>query len=221
LLLTKASQNCFLWTMANQTNFITQQTNSLTEIEQEIWQLLHQATLSAKEPFHTGVLATLGQGGANLRTVVLRKVLQAQKMLIFHTDIRSDKVSDIQQNPRVSWLFYDAPRRIQIRLSGIAKIHIDDELTAIQWQTSRLSSRKCYLTQFAPGSLSDCPQSGLPEGMDEREPNEAECEAGKPNFAVISTRVDDIDWLWLNHNGHRRAQFDWRAGELTANWVIP
>jgi pyridoxamine 5'-phosphate oxidase len=207
--------------MANRTVLINQMEYSLIDIEQEVWQLLHQATLSAKEPFHTGVLATIGQEGPNLRTVVLRKVMEVHKTIIFHTDLRSDKIRDIQQNPRVSWLFYDASLRVQIRLAGLAKIHISDELCEIQWQNSRLSSRKCYLTQFAPGSISDFPQTGLPEGFDEREPTESECELGKPNFAVISTHIDWIDWLLLHHKGHKRAQFSWQANELKANWVIP
>ena len=85
-----------------------------------------------------------------------------------------------------------------------------------------LSSRRCYLAQEAPGSPAAKPTSGLPTDLENRVPGAAESEAGFCYFAAVIIKVEQLDWLYLAAQGHRRAQFDWAAnGAVTNRWLVP
>ncbi|MBC8110160.1 MAG: pyridoxamine 5'-phosphate oxidase family protein [Verrucomicrobia bacterium] len=195
----------------------------LEAVEKHAWVLLINGSLRAKEPFHTGVLATQADLDMSLRTVVLRKVAIEKKIIYCHSDTRAGKIAEIQKNPVVSWLFYDPAKRIQLRLSGKASVHFDDEVADAHWKSSSVSSRKCYLTQIAPGDIQDFPGDGLPPHLQVRVlPTNEESEAGRKNFCVIATEVHFLDWLFLNGDGHRRSQFHYEDVTLqTMNWVNP
>jgi 3-hydroxyisobutyrate dehydrogenase len=150
---------------------------------------------------------------------VLRKALPETRELRFHTDIRSPKWQELSQNPTISALFYDAQERIQLRIKGQAVLHVGNELTTLAWEKTTLSSRRCYLTEFNPSSLTDQPTSGLAEAVKQENFSIQESESGYPNFGIVSIHVHAIDWLWLNHAGHRRAYFDYETGEF--QWLIP
>ena len=185
--------------------------------------MLLNGSLRAKDAFHTGVLASQAVSGISLRTVVLRKVLPEEKKIFCHTDLRSPKVAELMAHPQVSWLFYDAVRRLQFRLSGTASLHYNDELADLHWKNTSLSSRKCYLASDAPGKIQTHPTDTLPAHLQDRAlPEIAESEAGKANFVVIQTQVQTLDWLFLNSHGHRRCQFQYQHGNLSLmHWVAP
>jgi 3-hydroxyisobutyrate dehydrogenase len=195
--------------------------NSLEEILKTTWDMLIRGASVARDPFHTPVLGTASSGGCQLRTVVLRSVVQEERILICHTDLRSGKIREIRQNPRVSWLFYHPQQKIQLRLAGQATIHTADELADQQWAATKLMSRRCYCAPVGPGTTSDEPSSGLPDSLQNRSPTLAESELGRKNFTVISCRIDYLDWLFLSARGHRRAQFSWRGNNVGAKWVTP
>lgn len=65
-----------------------------------------------------------------MRTVVLRKALPLLKELRFHTDVRSNKWKELQNNNSISALFYDASTRVQTRVKGKAILHFNDALTS-------------------------------------------------------------------------------------------
>jgi pyridoxine/pyridoxamine 5'-phosphate oxidase len=152
----------------------------------------------------------------------LRKVNIAEKQLAFHTDIRSGKWNDLQQQNKISWLFYDAAARIQIRLNGTAALHHDDKIADEGWQSSTMSSRKIYLGEQSPSAISPLPVSGLPTAFEANDPTPEECIAGRKNFGIVVTTITWMEWLWLNSRGHRRAGFKYLDdGSFTANWLIP
>lgn len=194
----------------------------LEELEKDSWLRLLNGSLKYKDALHNPVVANVNQHGVNIRTVVLRKVNTAKKQLTFHTDIRSGKWKDLQQENNISWLFYDAQERVQIRLSGTATGHHDDEIADEAWEASTMSSRKIYLGEPGPSAISAIPVSGLPAAFETNDPTQEESLPGRKNFATVVTKVTWMEWLWLNSRGHRRAGFKYLDdGSFTANWLTP
>jgi 3-hydroxyisobutyrate dehydrogenase len=192
---------------------------NLNDLEKDCWDRLVTGAVKSRTPFHTPSIATLHQCEVSLRTVVLRKTLPTERELRFHTDIRSPKWQELSQNPSISALFYDASERIQLRVKGKTVLHHTDDMTAKAWQKTSLSSRKCYLTLFSPSSFTEESTSGLTEDIEQENFTLAESEVGYENFGIVSIHVQSIDWLWLNHSGHRRAFFDYEKG--VNSWMIP
>lgn len=192
---------------------------SLNELEQDCWNRLITGAIKSRNPFHTPSVATLSKGEVSMRTVVLRKALPLERELRFHTDVRSIKWDDLLINPGISALFYDADERIQLRIKGKAVLHHRNDITAKAWETTTLSSRKCYLTLHSPSSFADESTSGLSEDIEQEKFTLSESETGYANFGIVSIQVKSIDWLWLNHAGHRRAFFDYTDGSF--QWMIP
>jgi 3-hydroxyisobutyrate dehydrogenase len=205
---------------ANRLGVMIQEINyQLEDLEKDIWIRLLNGALKSREAFHTTSIATIADGAISQRTVVLRKVLPAAKQLFFHTDTRSHKWLELAKNNNISALFYDAPARLQLRIQGKAVLHQNDAIAETSWQTTRLSSRRCYLTMAPPSSVSDQPSSGLTPEIEREQFTLDESEVGKHNFGVVAINVDSIDWLWLHHAGHRRAHFNYQTN--TFQWLIP
>ncbi len=192
---------------------------TLPDLENDTWNRLVNGAVKSRDAFHTPCVATQCNGDINLRTVVLRKALPEIKELRFHTDTRSKKWQELTLNPSISALFYDAADRIQIRVKGRAVLQFNNDITAAAWQKTSLSSRRCYLTNFDPSSFTDHPTSGLPEHIEQEKFTLEESEIGYQNFGIVSIQVQNIDWLWLHHAGHRRAFFDYSDGIY--QWMIP
>jgi pyridoxamine 5'-phosphate oxidase len=195
---------------------------NLTDLEKDCWIRLLNGSLKAKDPLHSPTVANVSAYGINLRTVVLRKVNTTEKTLIFHTDIRSGKWNELHQNENISWLFYDAAVRIQIRLAGVATLHKADNIADDAWQKSNTSSRKVYMGDIAPSLKSNIPTSGLPTAFETENPTLEESEVARKNFGVVITKVNWMEWLWLNIKGHRRASFTYNVyNTFEGNWLIP
>jgi 3-hydroxyisobutyrate dehydrogenase len=191
----------------------------LTDLEKDTWNRLVNGAVKSRDPLHTPCVATHSGNDISLRTVVLRKAVPETRELRFHTDTRSKKWQELTLNPTISALFYDAADRIQIRVQGRAELHFNNDLTTNAWLKTSLSSRRCYLTNFDPSSFTDNPTSGLPEHIEQENFTLEESEIGYQNFGIVSIQVQNIDWLWLHHAGHRRAYFDY-VNERN-QWMIP
>ncbi len=200
-----------------------EQVNSpcLDGILAESWSHLERGVRQASEPFHLGVFGSWNGRECSMRTVVLRGANRERRELVCHTDYRSPKREQVSKHPRVSWLFYDASRKLQLRLVGQAQVVCDGNDADARWARTSLSARRCYLGEFAPGTLASAATSGLPPALEARSPTEAESARGRPNFAVAVTLVDELEWLQLEARGHRRARFRWHNGELSAEWLVP
>ena len=194
----------------------------LPAIEKDCWVRILNGSLQYKNPFHNPVVANVNEQGVNMRTVVLRKVNTEKRQLCFHTDIRSGKYQELKTNNKLSWLFYHPSAMLQIRMSGIATLHQDDFLADEAWKNSRVSVRKIYLGKEGPSTLSAFPVSGLSPKFDKEDPTAQESEGGRKNFAIISTQIQWMEWLWLNSSGHRRATFQYTGdGKFSPNWLLP
>lgn len=192
---------------------------TLEEIEKDCWIRLVNGAVKSRDAFHTPAVATISNGEVHMRTVVLRRALLLIKVLRFHTDIRSNKWKELELTPAISLLFYDASSRIQLRVKGKVTLHYNDTITLEAWKNTNLSSRRCYLTPFTPSSFSESPTSGLPVEIEQENFTLEESEIGQQYFGIVSTQVESIEWLWLNHAGHRRAFFDYVNESY--NWMIP
>ena len=188
---------------------------------QHAWQLIADAVHDRNDPMHTPVFGTNDEHGSDQRVVVLRGFDPATRRLWFHSDLRSPKIAVLQRDPRVSWLLYHPAARLQLRLRGLAEVHINDTLVDTAWQNSAVLGRRCYCG-IAPGQISTEPNHGLNQELLDRQPTLAESEVGRANFCVISSTISNLDWLQLQFTGNYRAQFAWADdGSYTAQWVTP
>ncbi len=196
--------------------------DALDAVLADAWQQLAHGAASAKHGFHLPTLATVTPGGKPAsRIVVLRAVDAVVRGVVAHTDLRSPKVEHLQHQGFASWVFYDAPRRIQVRLAGQTEVLSQGAVADERWQQSNDSSRRCYLAPAAPGTPTDYPSPNLPAHVRDRVPTADETEPGRANFAVIRTVAATIDVLYLHHTGHRRAGFQWDAdgSPRLGSWV--
>lgn len=188
---------------------------------EHIWQQVQQGADDPSHPYHTPVFGTVSPEGPRLRTVILRKVEATARSLLLHSDRRAAKISEIDQNPRVTWLFWNPETNQQLRLGGIASLHFEDELADQVWNDSRPASLKLYVKAIAPGSTVDAPQSGLPDSIQTGELERPDVASGRPHFAVVQTTLYTIDFLHLRKAGNYRACFQWQNDQWTGAWRVP
>lgn len=195
-------------------------TDNLDDVLADIWMRLVRGGADRKSAFHTPVVASVDSAGdPQQRVMVLRKCVEAARTMRFHTDIRSAKVE--QLSGRVNVLGYDAVAKIQIRVSGTARIENQGEIADAAWAASNQSSKRCYLAQPGPGTVSGIPTSGLPAEVENRAPDNEETLPGRVNFATLIVCLDTLEWLFLAHSGHRRARFVRVGDDWHGEWLIP
>ena len=187
---------------------------TLQAVRQDIDTRLSQAAKDRHSPMHTPAVAT---GDAELRVMVMRAWDADTATLRLHTDARAPKAGTIGDGAPVGLLFYDAEARIQIRVRGRGRIETDGATADAAWDKASNYARRCYLALDAPGSTLASPGSGLPPDMEGIKPTDDDLEPARANFAVLLVEVEKFDWLYLAHDGHRRAVFH---GD-DARWVIP
>ena len=167
---------------------------------------LHKATKDGKHEYHCFSLATIDSKTPKLRTVVLRALDKNNNTLSFHTDLRSNKVKEIQSNRNVSALFYDKKRRIQIRIQGNAQLDENSNRLKKIWSSMRPESKLCYMGPFAPGEKLDQFQPNLPNHNAQNITTKNN-KKGYENFCRVTIYLESLDWLQLEHSGHQRIYF--------------
>ena len=174
-----------------------------------------KATGAAKHEFHTFTLGTVNRGFPQLRTVVLRKFEPESVNILFHTDIRSDKINHLQECSQVSLLFYGYTLRLQVSFNGIAGIEKDPELTQYQFENSSADAQKCYAYGTQPSSIihSKTKEELQPDIQLPLSANQLL--TAKENFVVVRIVPDKCDILCLHYSGHIRV----RANRTPEGWV--
>jgi 3-hydroxyisobutyrate dehydrogenase len=182
---------------------------------------LIRAPRDRKSPMHTPVIVT---SDVDARVMVLRAFDAQGWRLRLHTDMRSPKAQVIAADPRVAVLFYDKGAKIQIRARGTGEILRSGAEVDAAWAASTRFARRCYLGE-GPGVLSAAPTSGLPPEFEGIEPDDAQLVPARDNFALLRITLTALDWLYLAHTGHVRAQFkrmeDDGAAVWEGRWVSP
>ena len=88
------------------------------EIKKKIWSMLNNAVKDRSSPFRIPVFICGDQSDFDGRIVVLRKSDEANKLVQYHSDIRSDKIAKLKTNKNAAMLFYDKEEKIQVRLKS-------------------------------------------------------------------------------------------------------
>ena len=189
------------------------------EIKKKIWSMLNNAVKDRNSQFRIPVFSCGNNDNIESRIVVLRKSDENNNIVQFHSDIRSDKIDILKKNPKASFLFYDKELKIQVRLKVEAIINHKNDVTKQSWEKTQHISRKCYLVDNGPGTISDEPTSGLKPELDNFDYTKEESEEGYINFTVIQCKIKSIEWLYLAAKGHRRARFDLVNNKN--NWLVP
>ena len=139
--------------------------NDLDKVYVKIWELLKIGLQNRDLPFHIPVFICGYKGNFDGRIVVLRGVDEKEKKIWFHSDIRSNKIKILKSNPEANLLFYDKNEKIQLRISGIAKINYQNHISKKSWEKTAHMSRQCYLGDKTPGSDFPTSTSGLSENI--------------------------------------------------------
>lgn len=165
------------------------------------------------------MISTHGDGNIGMATVILRAVSADDGLLIFYTDVRSNKVFNLQNNNSISMLLYSDADKLQLILKGNATLHNQDDVTAGHWAALTNQGKRSYMAYPAPSSNINDPADGL-EYINDDTWNDALI-AGYQNFAVIKVAVNLMEYLKLNQTGHRRASFNLIKNSWMGSWLVP
>jgi pyridoxamine 5'-phosphate oxidase len=171
-----------------------------------VWSLLANGVRSHKAPFHYGQICSFGNEYPESRTVIIRAVDKEHHKILFNTDIRGIKISQFENNNKISWHFYIEALRVQMRLYGTIYVHYENDLTEAAWQATRTESKLSYSTLQKPGSLLHEPELILMQSENVAEETIA---FAKNNFAIAETTIDAMDVVLLNHKGNKRAYYNY------------
>ena len=178
------------------------------KIFEKITQELKKGVFKKGHYFKYFTLATLGVDKfARLRLVALRNVSEDLK-LTFFTDKRSKKMLHIKENNRVSLLFYDHKKLIQLRIEGSARINTDQFQIQKSWEQVGAEARKDYITKEAPGSTLKDPGSleFLKEG---------------DYFSIVEVDPFRIEYLRLRKNGHTKIKYFKKGNDWASEYLVP
>ena len=178
---------------------------------------LRDGVTVSSHPFRLLTVATVGTDGLpNARLVVLRHFMEAERVIEFHTDVRSPKVDQLRQHPQVGLLFYDPILRFQLRIAATVRLHNSDSVARESWRTMRETSRATYTVGIGPGGLVDASEPA--ENPLFHAENES---AAMANFMVVRCEFDEMDLLELHPTGHRRALLQWVVGCPVMQRIAP
>ncbi len=176
--------------------------------------LIEAGATDPHSPFHTLTLGTVGQSGPRLRSVILRGFDRDALRLEIHTDARSPKVAELEAEPAVELLVWDAQSRRQLRLSGLARLHDEGARVETAWQALGEHSRATYRVGAAPST---------PLGEAEQPPPDQDEAAARAAFLVIEVTLSAVEYLRLSPEGNRRALFRLQGAitDIEACWLVP
>ena len=193
--------------------------DNINEIQNKYWSMLDDAVSNRSSPFRIPVFMCSNQNQIDGRIVVLRGSDRKNNLLQFHTDFRSQKVDILKKNNKASLLFYDKEEKIQLRAKVECEINNQNSTTEVSWKRTQHISRRCYLTDSPPGTVSDNPTSGMISQLEDFDYTMEQSEQGYKNFTVINCKINSIEWLYLAAKGHRRAKFDFKNNKNS--WLVP
>tara|TARA_B100000941_G_C28471786_1_gene536838 strand:+ start:801 stop:1400 length:600 start_codon:yes stop_codon:yes gene_type:complete len=193
--------------------------DNFKEIENKYWSMLEDAVTNRNSPFRIPVFICANQNEIDGRIVVLRKSDRVKNLLQFHTDFRSSKINVLKRNSNASLVFYDKEEKIQLRIKVKCIINNQNSVTEDSWKKTKHISRRCYLTDDPPGTVSNNPTSGMISKLEDFDYTMEQSEEGYKNFTVIQCDIKSIEWLFLAAKGHRRARFDVESKKNI--WLVP
>ena len=182
--------------------------------KEQIW---HQIALemqlalhSGKHEFHHFYFVTASDNIPSARTVIMRDFNSCQRSIMFHSDIRSNKCLHLATNHNVMALFYSMQLKMQIRFSGTAKVHSNDDLARQRWEQSPTLCKRTYLKNHAPGKILSNLDQLAPENFHTQILTQQDEKLAFDNFSVIKIIFSSMEVLELNFRGNQAAKINWQ-----------
>lgn len=192
--------------------------SDLAKIKEQIDASLLEALKNRRHGFH---VLSLADSKPSVRTLVLRGYESKPGAIWFHSHYKSEKIKSLKENPSVCVMAYCRSMKVQLRMLGIAEIFYMDTTSRQKWGALSLSARRCYLAD-SPGQELLEQGSGYPEKFDQATGVRLlDTEYGLQNFSRIKVSISSIDYLHLEHNGHKRAYFTNKFGDWLGKWIVP
>jgi hypothetical protein len=173
-----------------------------------VWEAVEKET----HPFRYVTLATIDKENMpRQRTVVLRDFTEnPEPIFTIYTDSRSDKISQIMENDKVSLLFYDDKTKLQLRATGTASIIKAGEEYKRNWDNRGSKSPHSYTSVNAPGTEIKNPEEAYEWRLE-----------GTPNFCLIKIEAERMEFLQLDGVRHVRSESIIRNEEKLKRWLAP
>lgn len=170
------------------------------------WEALELGVRDRRHPFRNPVVLSVDEEGYPAgRVLTLREANRKEHFLRFHVDRRSPKFRQWTEQPAMSVVFYHAPGMWQVRVKGLAEMHLENDLARAAWDSCHPMGQRTYLSRYAPSvEVEEDVESTYPPELERRRPTAEESEAGYKNFAVLLCQVLEIDSLHLYGTGHQR-----------------
>ncbi len=190
--------------------------NNKSEILKRANFLLKDAIKNRESMFHTPIISSYANQNISSRVMVLRAHNATRRILRFHSDFRSDKVKELLNDPKTSFIGYDPVLKTQIRLIGKSKIHHKNKNSLKAWSESQAISKKCYSVKDGSSQIAKKPETY------DFHMKDISLEDGYENFCTIEFKYDVLEFLYLQRQGHRRCRFTWNPkGKLSSAWLVP
>ena len=171
----------------------------------------------AKHDYHSFVFSTVSKNKPDSRTVILRDFDEHQPAIWFHSDRRSKKILHLEENEKVSALFYDKSRKVQLRINGIADIEEDIEHNKRIWDSMRPESKLCYMGPYAPSQkINQFEPNTLKKSAHDLDKKDEHL--GLSRFCRIRIKIKKLDWLKLDYKGHQRLEFKF-GKKVKTQWI--
>ena len=179
-------------------------------IYDSIWRDLARATKDYQSEYRWLNLATAHPTrGCSVRTVVLREAIAQKKTVRVHTDLRAQKISEIEHCPLVTAHFHNRKKGIQIRITGRASIAPPD-IQKSAWNILSQRQKSLYRADPTPGRvIQNVTSSELP------------VKGNFKHFCVIDIKAEEIDWLLVNRSSQLRARLICKCKKVISEWIAP
>jgi len=189
--------------------------HSLDKAFTDVHDQLKRAGVDKNHKFRFFSVATLKSDEKTIpqsRMVVLRS-FSDDWAFEFYTDHRSSKANEIESNPVISALFWDPPKRVQVRIEANVTLHNLDDVAASRWKDVQGEAQKAYTSTIAPGSEIKTPDEAheWPEAF------------SSDYFCVVSCRAVKIKVLQISGMEHLAFRCRKQAGSdgWQKSWIAP
>lgn len=189
--------------------------NSLEKAFTDVHDQLKRAGVDTRHKFRFFTVATIGNTEKTIpqsRMVVLRS-FSDDWTFEFYTDHRSSKVEEIKDTPIISAMFWDPPKRVQVRIEANVSLHNQDDVADERWKDVQGDAQKAYTSTLTPGSPIDDPKDAhdWPDSYSSDNFTVAVCSAVR----VKALQISGMEHIALESRRERP------SGEWQTTWIAP
>lgn len=176
---------------------------NLSRVLEEITSCLNKGVADKNSQFRYFVLSTVCKNNKpNSRIVIIRDFENYK--LTFYSSYNSKKIGELNKNKNVNLVFYDEINKIQLRVKGTA---IVKRKVKKIWDSLNQWSKREYINNTTKNNCKDKSSFNIDEGY--------------KNFCCVIIKIQEIEWLCLSRNGHKRAKFNFKKKDVIKKWLEP